>query len=83
MDKNRYFLHFKGGLYQMLGIALHSETLEKMVVYQALYGEKQIWIRPFSMFFDIVICDNQKIDRFKEISEEEMLCLLQKKKEST
>ena len=46
MEKERYFIHFKGGLYKMLGIAQHSEALEEMVVYQALYGKHEIWVRP-------------------------------------
>ncbi len=50
MEKERYFIHFKGGLYKMLGIAQHSETLEEMVVYQALYGKHEIWVRPKTMF---------------------------------
>ena len=66
MNEERYFLHFKGGLYKMLGTAKHSETLEEMVVYQALYGEHSIWVRPKSMFFDMVIYNNIKVNRFKE-----------------
>lgn len=76
MDKERYFVHFKGGLYKMLGIALHSESLEEMVIYQALYGKHEIWVRPKVMFFDRVICGGVEIHRFREITENEMSCLL-------
>lgn len=48
--KRTIFHSFKGGLYKMLGIAQHSETLEEMVVYQALYGKHEIWVRPKTMF---------------------------------
>ena len=82
MNEERYFLHFKGGLYKMLGIAKHSETLEEMVVYQALYGEHSIWVRPKSMFFDMVIYNNIKVNLFKEISKSEMSCLLLQRKEN-
>jgi len=46
----RYYRHFKGGLYQVVGIATHSETEEKMVVYQAQYGEHRLFVRPYQMF---------------------------------
>lgn len=46
MDKERYFMHFKGGLYKLIGYAYHSETQEEMVIYQALYGMHKIWVRP-------------------------------------
>nr|WP_233560520.1 MULTISPECIES: DUF1653 domain-containing protein [Bacteroides] len=59
----------------MLGIAKHSETLEEMIVYQALYGEHSIWVRPKSMFFDMVIYNNIKVNRFKEISKNVILHL--------
>lgn len=77
--EERYFIHFKGGLYKMLGTACHSESLEKVVVYQALYGSNKIWVRPLDMFFDKITLNGVLIDRFKEISKEEMSCLLQKK----
>lgn len=64
----------------MLGIARHSETLEEMVIYQALYGEQNIWVRPKYMFFDAVVCNNIQVNRFKEISKDEMSCLLLQKK---
>lgn len=82
MDKKRYFVHYKGGLYQMIGIVRHSETLEEMVLYQALYGNHEIWVRPITMFFDMVTQDGVGVERFKEITENEMSCLLLKKNEN-
>ena len=76
--EERYFIHFKGGLYKMLGTACHSESLEKVVVYQALYGSNKIWVRPLDMFFDKIILNGVLVDRFKEITKDEMTCLLQK-----
>lgn len=83
MGKERYFIHFKGGLYKMLGVACHSETLEQVVVYQALYDSNKIWVRPFDMFFDKITLNGILVERFKEITKEEMLCQLQKQKENT
>lgn len=48
------YRHFKGGLYELIGIASHSETLEPMVVYRALYGEGGLWVRPAAMWNEIV-----------------------------
>ena len=73
----RYFRHFKGGLYKMIDIAKDSETLEEMVVYQALYGDKGLWVRPRKMFFEKIVSDGKEMDRFTEISEEDMNKLLQ------
>lgn len=58
------YRHFKGNEYMVLGIANHSETLEKMVVYQALYGEKELWVRPISMWNEIVDKDGYHGPRF-------------------
>ena len=66
----------------MLSIAQHSETLEEMVIYQALYGNHEIWVRPKTLFFDKVMCDGIEVDRFREITENEMSCLLQSTKEN-
>lgn len=48
------YRHFKGKEYMVLGIANHSETLEQMVIYQALYGDKELWVRPVSMWNEVV-----------------------------
>ena len=63
----KYYRHFKGGLYQLIGLAKDSETLEDLVVYQALYGEKQMWIRPTEMFFGKVERDGKVMERFQEV----------------
>jgi len=64
------YQHFKGGKVKILHIANHSETLEKFVVYKALYkcrtyGKGSIWIRPLKMFKEKVIVEGKKIPRFK------------------
>lgn len=64
--KERFFVHFKGNRYKFISMAKHSETLENMVVYQALYGEYGIWVRPASMFFGKTVVDGIEVDRFKE-----------------
>lgn len=61
------YKHFKGNLYIVLAIAKHSETLEEMVIYKALYGEYGIWVRPLSMFEEDVIRDGVKYKRFELI----------------
>ncbi|MDQ7989171.1 MAG: DUF1653 domain-containing protein [Candidatus Dactylopiibacterium sp.] len=48
------YRHYKGGEYEVLGVARHSETLEPMVVYRPLYGAKGLWVRPFAMFVEAV-----------------------------
>ena len=52
---NQYYRHFKGNVYRVLHIAKHSETLEEMVVYHAMYGERGIWVRPLAMFEEVRI----------------------------
>ena len=48
------YRHFKGNLYELIGVAKHSETLEPMVVYKALYGEGGLWVRPAAMWTEYV-----------------------------
>lgn len=64
----KYYRHFKGGVYRLIGIAKDSETQEEMVVYQAMYGERQMWVRPAKMFFGKVEKDGRETDRFEEIT---------------
>lgn len=64
------YKHYKGNEYRVLGIATHSENLEKMVVYQALYGEYGIWVRPISMWNELVDVNGVKTPRFKFLREE-------------
>ena len=54
---------------EVQGVARHSETMEEMVVYQALYGEGDMWVRPLKMFLEEVEVDGQKVPRFKYIGE--------------
>lgn len=69
--QTRYFRHFKGGKYKLVAIGQDSETLAQVVIYQALYGEHQFWVRPKDMFFGTVIRDGKEVKRFEEITEEE------------
>ena len=66
------YRHFKGNLYEVLGIATHSETLEDYVVYRALYGEMGLWIRPKEMFFEKISRDGKMIDRFHYIGDKDL-----------
>ena len=59
--------HYKGNRYELLYVANHSETLERMVVYKALYGAGEIWVRPLSMWSEEVEVNGSKIPRFKLI----------------
>lgn len=59
--------HYKGQKYEVIGVAKHSETLEELVVYKALYGEGQIWVRPMEMFLSEVEESGQKKARFRLI----------------
>lgn len=63
------YRHFKGGEYEVLGIAKHSETQEEMVVYRALYGERQIWVRPASMWNERIERNGESFLRFTYIGE--------------
>jgi hypothetical protein len=64
------YKHYKGNLYEVVGVARHSETLEEMVVYRALYdsgefGTKALWVRPKVMFSENVVIDGEEVPRFR------------------
>ncbi|MCR5506350.1 MAG: DUF1653 domain-containing protein [bacterium] len=61
------YQHFKGNKYKVLAVAKHSETLEEMVVYQALYGAGDVWVRPINMFLEDIEKDGKIIKRFQFI----------------
>ena len=57
--------HYKGNRYEVLGVGRHSETHEEMVIYRALYGSNDFWIRPLSLFLDQVTWDGRMVGRFR------------------
>lgn len=61
------YRHFKGNEYLVLHLARHSETMEILVVYQALYGDYGIWVRPLEMFLEQVEVNDKLINRFEEM----------------
>jgi hypothetical protein len=63
------YRHFKGNEYKVLYVAKHSETMEEMVVYQALYGDFGIWVRPLAMFLEQIERNGQTFNRFDEVDE--------------
>ena len=58
------YRHYKGGEYEVLGVVRHSETLEPLVLYRALYGEQGLWVRPHAMFFESIEIDGMRRPRF-------------------
>lgn len=67
LKEGKKYRHYKGNEYLLLHLAKHSETEEEMVVYQSLYGEMGVWVRPKSMFFEKVEINGKLVNRFKEI----------------
>ena len=63
------YRHFKGNRYEVIGVANHSETMEPMVVYRALYGAGGLWVRPAAMWNEIVDKENYHGPRFQRIEE--------------
>jgi len=66
------YKHYKGGQYKVIGVARHSETLEELVIYQALYnsdefGNNALWTRPKAMFLETVVINGKKMPRFEFI----------------
>ncbi len=65
------YRHYKGNRYRLIAIAKHSETLEDMVVYRALYGEGGYWVRPLSMWSETVSVNGKDVARFEYIGDTE------------
>lgn len=63
------YRHFKGNEYEVIAIAKHSETLEEMVVYKALYGDGDIWVRPAKIWDEAIERDGKTFKRFEYIGE--------------
>ena len=67
--KPGHYRHFKGNEYEVIGTARHSETLEELVVYRALYDNGGLWVRPAAMWNEIVECDGKTYRRFTYLGE--------------
>lgn len=63
------YRHFKGGEYEVIGVARHSETQEPLVVYRPLYNSTGLWVRPLAMFLGAVKHDGRTVPRFQYMSE--------------
>jgi hypothetical protein len=61
------YRHYKGNDYQVIGLARHTETEETVVVYQALYGARGLWVRPAAMFVETVEVNGQRQPRFQRV----------------
>ncbi len=70
MPKLGIYQHFKGNRYELIGIAKHSETLEPMAVYRALYGDGGLWVRPLSMWEEEVEVDGKRTPRFRYLDKQ-------------
>jgi len=65
--KTGIYEHYKGNHYEVINIVRHSETEELMVLYRALYGDEGLWVRPYRMFFETIIIENEEVSRFNYI----------------
>ena len=63
------YRHYKGGEYEVMGVARHSETLDPLVVYRPLYNASGLWVRPHAMFFGEVELGGQRVPRFARVDQ--------------
>lgn len=63
------YRHYKGGGYQVIGVARHSETREQLVVYRCLYDNDSLWVRPLSMFKESVLVEGRAVPRFELVEQ--------------
>ncbi len=68
--KTGIYKHYKGNRYKVIGTAKHSETMEDLVVYQQLYGEMGLWVRPLTMFNESIEMEGKQVPRFEWLSNE-------------
>ena len=64
------YRHYKGGEYEVIGVARHSETLEPLAIYRTLYGQSGWWVRPHAMFFEKVEIDGRRQTRFSFVAKD-------------
>lgn len=62
-----HYRHYKGGDYEVIGLARHSETLEALVIYRPLYNDSGMWVRPWSMFVETIEVAGRRIPRFARV----------------
>ncbi len=65
------YRHYKGNIYEVFGVARHSETGEELVVYRCLYGDCSLWVRPLTMFLESVQVDGRSLPRFSPLDRDE------------
>jgi hypothetical protein len=63
------YRHYKGNEYEVIAIARHSETEEKLVIYRKLYDDQSMWVRPYGMFLEDVLVDGRLVPRFEWLEE--------------
>ena len=68
--KTGIYEHYKGNRYEVIDTVRHSETEELMVLYRTLYGDEDLWVRPYNMFFENVTINEKETPRFKYIGKE-------------
>jgi len=63
------YRHYKGNFYEVIGVALHSETEQELVVYRKLYGDGSLWVRPLEMFREHVDVEGRSVPRFARVAD--------------
>lgn len=65
------YRHYRGGLYRVIDTVRHSETLEPLTLYQALYGQQGLWVRPAAMFLETLEIEGRRVQRFTPVADAE------------
>ena len=69
VEVNKIYRHYKGNKYKVLAVGRHTESLEKLVIYEALYDNHEIWCRPISMWEEEIEINGKIVKRFEKIEE--------------